>query len=92
MLADVAAGWTREAAPAGLTAREREVLRLIGEGASNRSIAERLVISENTAANHVRSILIKIGAANRTQAAMFAVAHGLWATPSAPAGRQSDAG
>ena len=38
----------------GLTARETEVLRLLGEGLSNRDIAGRLVISENTAANHVR--------------------------------------
>ncbi len=58
--------------PAGLTARESEVLNLIGDGLSNRQIAETLVISENTAANHVRSILMKTGAANRTQAARFA--------------------
>jgi DNA-binding CsgD family transcriptional regulator len=64
-------------APGGLTARETEVLRLLGEGLINREIAERLVISENTAANHVRSILGKTGAANRTQAAMYAAARGL---------------
>ncbi|RZU31751.1 ATP-binding protein [Blastococcus saxobsidens] len=63
--------------PGGLTARETEVLRLLGEGLLNRQIAERLVISENTAANHVRSILAKTGSGNRTQAAMFAAAHGL---------------
>jgi DNA-binding CsgD family transcriptional regulator len=63
--------------PAGLTAREREVLRLLAEGLLNREIAERLVISENTAANHVRSILAKTGSGNRTQAAMFAAAEGL---------------
>lgn len=63
--------------PGGLTARETEVLRLVGEGLINREIAERLVISENTAANHVRSILGKTGAANRTQAALFAAAQGL---------------
>ncbi len=69
------------AAPApggdGLTARETEVLRLVGAGLSNRQIAQRLVISENTAANHVRSILIKTGAGNRTQAALYASARGL---------------
>jgi DNA-binding NarL/FixJ family response regulator len=64
-------------APAGLTARETEVLRLLAEGLLNREIAERLVISENTAANHVRSILAKTGSGNRTQAAMFAAAEGL---------------
>jgi DNA-binding CsgD family transcriptional regulator len=63
--------------PGGLTAREREVVRLVAEGRSNRDIAAELVISEHTAANHVRNILTKIGAANRTQAAMFAREHGL---------------
>lgn len=64
-------------APGGLTAREREVIGLIAEGRSNRDIAARLVISEHTAANHVRNILIKIGAENRTQAAMYARERGL---------------
>jgi DNA-binding CsgD family transcriptional regulator len=63
--------------PAGLTSRETEVLRLVSEGLLNREISERLVISENTVANHVRSILAKTGAGNRTQAAMYAAAHGL---------------
>ncbi len=58
--------------PAGLTVREAEVLGLIGDGLSNRQIARVLMISENTAANHVRNILMKTGAANRTQAARFA--------------------
>jgi DNA-binding CsgD family transcriptional regulator len=58
---------------AGLTAREIDVLRLISQGRSNRDIAAELRITENTAANHVRSILIKTGAANRTQVAMMAV-------------------
>jgi DNA-binding CsgD family transcriptional regulator/tetratricopeptide (TPR) repeat protein len=62
------------ASPAGLTARELEVLQLLTGGSSNRDIAVKLRISENTAANHVRSILTKTGAANRTQVAMMAVA------------------
>ena len=53
------------------------MLRLLAEGLSNREIGNRLYISGNTAANHVRSILLKTGAANRTQAAMYAVEHGL---------------
>ena len=53
------------------------MLRLLAEGLSNRAIGERLYISTNTAANHVRSILIKTGAANRTQAAMYAADHEL---------------
>lgn len=63
--------------PDGLTDREVEVLRLLAEGLSNRAIGERLYISTNTAANHVRNILIKTGAANRTQAAMYAAEHEL---------------
>jgi len=63
--------------PDGLTGREVEVLRLLAAGLSNRAIGERLYISTNTAANHVRSILIKTGAANRTQAAMYAADHEL---------------
>jgi DNA-binding NarL/FixJ family response regulator len=63
--------------PDGLTDREVDVLRLLAEGLSNRAIGERLYISTNTAANHVRSILIKTGAANRTQAAMYAADHEL---------------
>ena len=60
-----------------LTPRELEVLRLVTQGLRNRDIAGRLVISEYTAANHVRSILMKTGSANRTQAARFAAVHGL---------------
>jgi DNA-binding CsgD family transcriptional regulator len=71
-----AAGLAR---PNGLTAREIEVLKLVGEGLSNRDIAGRLFISENTAANHVRSILAKTGSDNRTQAAVYAAAQGLLA-------------
>lgn len=62
---------------AGLTAREIEVLRLVGRGRSNREIAAALFISEHTAANHVRSILMKTQAANRTAAAHYARQHGL---------------
>jgi DNA-binding CsgD family transcriptional regulator len=65
------------ARPNGLTTREIDVLRLLGAGASNREIAGQLFITENTAANHVRSILMKIGAGNRTQAAIYASTHGL---------------
>ena len=69
--------WLLESGPDGLTDREVEVLRLLAEGLSNRAIGQRLYISTNTAANHVRSILIKTGATNRTQAAMYAADHEL---------------
>jgi DNA-binding NarL/FixJ family response regulator len=62
---------------AGLTAREREVLRLLADGASNSEIAERLVISRKTASVHVSNILAKLGVATRVQAAAFAHRHGL---------------
>jgi DNA-binding CsgD family transcriptional regulator len=61
---------------AGLTPREIAVLQLLAQGNSNREIASRLKITENTASNHVRSILLKTGAANRTQAAMMAASRG----------------
>ncbi|MDQ7992198.1 MAG: AAA family ATPase [Propionicimonas sp.] len=63
--------------PGLLTDRELQVLRLIGRGHSNREIASRLFISEHTAANHVRSILMKTGVANRTAATHYARRRGL---------------
>ncbi|HEX5812652.1 MAG TPA: helix-turn-helix transcriptional regulator [Pseudonocardia sp.] len=63
--------------PANLTAREVEVLALLATGLSNREIGARLFISTNTAANHIRSILMKTGTANRTQAARYATEHEL---------------
>ncbi len=63
--------------PNGLTEREVQVLRLVADGLSNREIGERLFISANTCANHVRSILIKTAAPNRTKAAVFAAEHRL---------------
>jgi DNA-binding CsgD family transcriptional regulator len=67
----------RELYPAGLSRREVEVLRLIAAGKGNREIAERLFVSPNTVANHVRSILTKTNAANRTEAAAFALRNAL---------------
>jgi len=60
-----------------LTARERQVIALIAQGHSNRQIAEALTISEKTAEIHVGNILGKLGFSSRTQAAAYAVEHGL---------------
>jgi DNA-binding CsgD family transcriptional regulator len=60
-----------------LTAREAEVLRLIAIGRSNADIALALSVSLNTVATHVRNILAKTGCANRTEAAAYAMRHGL---------------
>jgi len=59
--------------PAGLSSREMQVLDLVAAGKGNREIAERLFVSPNTVANHVRSILTKTNTANRTEAAAFAL-------------------
>ncbi|MFZ6029661.1 MAG: response regulator [Chloroflexota bacterium] len=60
-----------------LSEREREILRLIAQGASNREIAVQLVIAEGTVKNHVTSILDKLGVGDRTQAALKAREMGL---------------
>jgi DNA-binding NarL/FixJ family response regulator len=55
--------------PAGLTARQLEVLALITEGLTNAEIAERLVVSPRTAEHHVAAVLTKLGATTRREAA-----------------------
>jgi DNA-binding NarL/FixJ family response regulator len=67
------------AAPAGLSDREVEVLRLVASGQTNREIASTLHLSERTVARHLSNIFTKIGATSRTAAAAFAYEHGLTA-------------
>jgi two-component system response regulator DevR len=57
---------------AGLTEREKEILRLIAEGLTNRQIGQRLFIAEKTVKNYVSSLLAKLGLERRTQAAVMA--------------------
>lgn len=72
--------YQKPAAPtdlATLTPRESEVLCLLGQGLSNREIAEHFVISTRTVTTHVRNIMAKLELANRTQVALFARDHGI---------------
>ncbi len=66
-------GWIEQP----LTPREIEVLQLLAEGLSNKSIAGRLGISDQTAKFHVASIMSKLGASNRTDAVRLALRRGL---------------
>ena len=65
-----------------LTGRETDVLRLIAEGLSNKQIARRLNLTEGTVKGYVSQILAKLHLEDRTQAALYAVRHGLNSTPS----------
>jgi HD-GYP domain-containing protein (c-di-GMP phosphodiesterase class II) len=67
------------AAPAGLTAREVEVLRLLTLGLTTKQVAERLVISPKTADHHVQHVYTKIGVSTRGAAALYAIEHGILA-------------
>jgi len=64
-----------------LTARELEVLRLIAAGRSNKEIARDLSVAEKTVKTHVSNVLSKLGVADRTQAAVYAVQNGLAQPP-----------
>ncbi len=60
-----------------LTARELDVIRLVGQGKSNSEIAQDLIISQKTAKTHVSNILGKLGLQDRTQLAIYAIRNGL---------------
>jgi len=68
---------SRHAPPAGraLTAREEEVLELLGDGLANKAIARRLGIAERTVKAHLGSIFQQLGVTDRTQAALWAREH-----------------
>ncbi len=64
-------------APAGLSAREAQVLQLLIAGSSNKVIARELAISSETVKIHMKALLRKLNARNRTQAALWGIEHGL---------------
>ncbi|MFF1507172.1 LuxR C-terminal-related transcriptional regulator [Streptomyces sp. NPDC058326] len=71
------AGRAASANPGGLTPREVEVLRLVATGASNREIADSLVISDKTVARHVSNMFTKLGVSSRAAATAYAYEHDL---------------
>lgn len=76
-LLEPSGGASASARIGALTEREHEVLALVARGLSNQQIAERLVIREPTVARHVSNILQKLNLDSRTQAALFALRHGI---------------
>jgi two-component system, NarL family, response regulator DegU len=79
LIAEFATGRSTPASPAyePLSERERQVLRLLADGRSNKEIARELSLAEGTVKNHVSTVLDKLQAANRTQAALLARERGL---------------
>lgn len=77
-----------EPPPLPLTPRETEVLCLLAQGLDNEAIAQRLVVTKRTVQNHVSNIYGKLGVASRTEAALYAIRHGL--VQVSPAGDERD--
>jgi two-component system, NarL family, response regulator DevR len=75
VLERVRSGPPKDKALEGLTEQEQKILDLIGEGLTNRQIAERMYLAEKTVKNYVSSMLAKLGLTSRTQAAIFATKH-----------------
>ena len=68
----------------GISAREAEILALVARGLSNREVASRLFLAPKTVSNHVEHIYTKLGVRTRTEAALFAMRHGLVEATSRP--------
>jgi len=76
--AEVASELAQHAMDDALTAREIDVLKLISKGCSNKVVADRLMISEDTVKGHVRNILSKLNASDRTHAVTIALKRGVF--------------
>ncbi|WP_019119635.1 response regulator [Brevibacillus massiliensis] len=70
-------GTNEDPLPSVLTSREKEILKYVASGVTNREIAKTLVIAENTVKNHIKNLLEKLQLENRVQLASYAVRHGL---------------
>jgi two-component system, NarL family, response regulator LiaR len=77
VLAELSSPPKKPLTPDPLTARELDILRLIAQGQSNKEIAEKLVVAEETVHTHVSNILSKLHLASRTQAALYALKEGI---------------
>jgi DNA-binding NarL/FixJ family response regulator len=75
--ADVAAEIAKHTADATLTTRELEVLRLVASGHANKEISARLSINEETTKTHIKNILAKLGAKDRTHAVSLGLKRGI---------------
>jgi DNA-binding NarL/FixJ family response regulator len=75
--ADVAAEMAKHTANASLTAREIEVLQLVASGCANKAISTRLDINEETTKSHIKNILAKLGARDRTHAVSLGLKRGI---------------
>jgi DNA-binding NarL/FixJ family response regulator len=75
--ADVAADMARHTADAALTSREIQVLQLVGSGYANKAISAKLDINEETTKTHIKNILAKLGARDRTHAVSLGLKRGI---------------
>ena len=76
-LASARGNWKHETRPFGLTARELQVVNLVGEGCMNREIGARMHISEHTVKHHLSRVFDKTGTSSRVELALFAHHHSL---------------
>ena len=81
---DPTAAEARVSSVKGLSEREREILRCLLHGQSNKVIARQLDITEATVKVHLKAVLRKLNVSNRTQAAIWAISHGLGGGDTAP--------